>query len=160
MTERLMARVLGDEIRRARTAVGLSRAELAYQLAADIKERTIQMYELGTRQCTVARFIDICQRLDVAAPELLSRAMQRAKVDLHRLTVQVDLPTLLRDNSRDLEPLRGWAKNRLDASGQDGPSVVHLEPFVVRELAVLCGLTAWQFADRLGAFAPTANPVV
>ncbi|MDQ3577671.1 MAG: XRE family transcriptional regulator [Actinomycetota bacterium] len=118
------------------------------------------MYELGTRQCTVARFIDICQRLDVAAPELLSRAMQRAKVDLHRLTVQIDLPTLLRDDSGDLEPLRGWAKNRLDAFDRDGPSVVHLEPVVVRELAVLCGLTAWQLAERLGAFTPTSNPVV
>jgi transcriptional regulator with XRE-family HTH domain len=154
LTSDQVNRALGEELRRARTASGLSRAQVVADLVDDIHEQTLATYELGTRQCTVARLVQICRVLDLGAPDLLGLALQRAMVDLHLLKVQVDLHAVLADDSEELAPMRLWAANRLALSALDGSATVHLDPGTVVEMAFLCGLTVDGLAKHLRDFAP------
>lgn len=151
--ERTVARALGEELRRARSEVGWTRAELVERMRSEIHARTLANYEQGSRQCTVARFVEICEALGVAAPDVLGLALQRAKVQLLASSIQVDLQAVLNDTSTKLEPLRRWARNRL-ASNQNDRGVARLPKAAVHDMAALLDITDAELVEQLVRFTP------
>ncbi|PPK63220.1 helix-turn-helix transcriptional regulator [Actinokineospora auranticolor] len=71
--EREFTRRLGAEIMTARQARGWNRSTLATALAST-GEKSIRFYEQGRRRCSLYRLLEICDVLDVSAPDLLDRA--------------------------------------------------------------------------------------
>jgi transcriptional regulator with XRE-family HTH domain len=151
--DEVMARALGEELRRAREAVGWTREELVDRMISEIQPRTLASYEHGSRQCTVVRLVDVCRALRVPAPELLGIALQRAEVDLDNVCLQVDLPALVRDGREELAPLRTWAKRRLD--NDPGSRVAVLKWDVVQEMAIFFDYTRSQLVRYLMIFTPS-----
>jgi transcriptional regulator with XRE-family HTH domain len=149
VSDRILARVLGQEIRRAREGRGWTRAELAERLPSGIVERTLLSYEHGVRALSVARFIEICRTLGVAAAEILDNTLEKAR-DLRVFSFKIDLRALLRDERAEFEPVRLWARNRLN----DDPSTeVLLTPVTVREMASMVGVSHATLASYLVNFA-------
>lgn len=146
-------RALGEELRRARTSAGLTQADLVKLIPSDIHVQTLASYERGIRQCTVGRLIEICRALGVAAPDLLERAILRARqpVDLQIIGVAVDLHALVRDRQPELKPLRQWARNRI-ATDSSGSGIARIDWAVLQELSILVNLP--DLVDRLVQFTP------
>src|SRR4051812_49204740 len=62
--------VLGDEIRKARTAAGLTQEELAFR--ARLSRNYISLMELGTKSPTVETLLKLCEALEVKASALIA----------------------------------------------------------------------------------------
>jgi transcriptional regulator with XRE-family HTH domain len=154
VTERVISRAIGEELRRAREALGWSRSQLVAELPSGIGDRTLLSYEHGTRHLTVLRFIELCRALGVAAPTLLNHALQRSRIHLQNLMLQIDLRFLLNDRSDKFRPMHQWARNKLNEN-PDG--VVELPPSSVRELATFVGCTYQELANFLARFIPEEN---
>jgi transcriptional regulator with XRE-family HTH domain len=155
VAERAISRAVGEELRRAREAKGWSRAQLVGMLPSGIGDRTLLSYEHGTRHLTVLRLVELCRALGVAAPSLLNQALQRARIHLQNLVLQIDLRQLLADNSDTYRPMSQWARNKL-AENPDG--VVELAPSSVRELAAFVGCQHRGLANYLARFIPDELP--
>lgn len=93
-------------------------------------------------------------RVRVAAPTLLTRALQRALLELSNLVLRVDLQVLLKDRNEKFRPMEQWARNKLNAF-PDG--VVDLPPSSVRELATFAGYTYHELARYLARFTPESG---
>jgi transcriptional regulator with XRE-family HTH domain len=148
ISDKQFARVLGQEIRRAREARGWSRAQLVAQLPSGIGDRTLLSYEHGIRALSVARFIEICGALGVAATDILGSALEKAR-DLRAFSLRVDLRAILRDERPELAPVRLWARNRLE---EDPATEVLLAPVTVREMAAVFGISHATLAGYLIEF--------
>lgn len=155
IADQAISKALGEELRRVRDTVGLTRAEVVERATADIHARTYATYEHGTRQCTVARLVDICAALGVGAPEVLELALQRARLHLQTIGLQVDLHAVLRDTSAELKGLRSWAHNRL-AANLDSPGIARLTVPALQELAVCVGISRTELVRQLITFTPGA----
>jgi transcriptional regulator with XRE-family HTH domain len=153
----VLTRALGEELRRVRHSVGWTRAELVSRMPSEIHSRTLATYEQGVRQCTVARLVEICHVLGVAAPDVLGLALQRAQVDLQAVSLQVDLRAVLRDQRPELIPLRRWAEKRLE-SEKESSGVVRLQRAAVQEIAILLGYSMSILTRYLAGFAPQRSP--
>lgn len=151
VTDKVVSRAIGEELRRAREEKGWSRGLLVSRLPSGIGERTLLSYEHGTRQLTVLRLIEICRSLGVAPPTMLNQALQRAKIHLQNLALQIDLHDLLNDRTDKFRPMFQWARNRLNEN-PDG--MVELSPSSVRELAAFVGCTHQELAAYLARFIP------
>lgn len=148
VTDRAFARILGQEIRRAREARGWTRAQLVERLPSGIGDRTLLSYEHGIRFLTVVRFVEICRALGVAASEILHKAMEKAR-DLRAFSLRVNLRAVLRDKQDEFEPVRLWARNRL----KDNPNTeVLLAPGTIREMATVLGFSHGALAAYLAEF--------
>ena len=90
-------RVLGDELRSLRKQRGWTRKELNRRLQSDISLQTLATYELGTRQCSVVRLVEICVALGVPAHEVLARVHERVFGDAPAGHLSVDLATVVAD---------------------------------------------------------------
>jgi hypothetical protein len=90
--------------------------------------------------------------LDEDAPTLLARALQNARLYTDSSNLIIDLNALLKDDSDEFRPLISWARNTLDGNPPDG--VIHVEPVVVRNLALLIGRTHKELANYLARFLP------
>lgn len=155
VSDKALAKVLGQEIRREREARGWTRAELAEQLPSGIGERTLLSYEHGIRALSVVRLVEICRALGAATGELLDRALEKAR-DLRAFSLRVDLRALLRDHGPEFSAVHTWARNRLD----DNPTPeVHLTPATVREMAAIIGLSHIDLADYLFKFVSDDLPM-
>src|SRR5690349_10328107 len=91
LSDKLFSRMLGEELRCAREALGWSRLQLVARLPSGIGERTLLSYEHGTRHLTALRLVELCYALGVDAPTLLRRALQRARIHIENLPLQVQL---------------------------------------------------------------------
>lgn len=151
-SEKIIARAIGEELRRARETGGWSRAQLVTRLPSGIGDRTLMAYEHGLRQLTVSRLIELCRALGVGAPSLLGQALQKAQIYLQNLVLQVDLHLLLDDSTDKFRPMFQWARNRLHQRPEE--EVVELSPSAVRELAAFLGCTHDDLAGYLSRFAP------
>jgi transcriptional regulator with XRE-family HTH domain len=142
-------RVLGDELRRLRKQRGWTRRDLNRRLQSDISLQTLATYELGTRQCSVVRLVEICIALDEVPHELLARVHQRVFSDSPVGRIRIDLRKVVRDEQPELQPLRRWAKGRLaDTSAPHGPDV-SLDISALERMAELCGLETVELIARL-----------
>ena len=133
VTDRAFARILGQEIRRAREARGWSRVQLVEQVPSGIGDRTLLSYEHGIRQLSVVRFVEISKALGVAASELLARALEKAR-DLSSFSLWPSSPPRI-------------SRNRDRATN---PSVVG--KMFARGLAGLIGRTARHDRNSRRAF--------
>jgi transcriptional regulator with XRE-family HTH domain len=150
-------RVLGDEIRRLRKQRGWTRKDLNNRLQSEISLQTLATYELGTRQCSVVRFVEICLALDELPHELLARVHQRVFVDAPVGRIRLDLRAVVRDRQPKLLPLRRWAKGRLaEGAGQDVE--VHLDIAALERMAELCGMHTVELIKHLRRIVPPSPP--
>jgi hypothetical protein len=151
-----ISRALGEELRRAREALGLSRQKFVLGLPSGIGERTLLAYEHGLRALTVARFLELCEHLHLDATTVFGLALQKAKLYLNNLTLQVDLTKVIHARSTKFRPLVPWARNRL----RDTPDgIAHLTPSAVHELAAFLGHTRDDLANYLATLHPEPAPV-
>jgi transcriptional regulator with XRE-family HTH domain len=155
VAERAISRAVGEELRRTREAKGWSRAQLVGKLPSGIGDRTLLSYEHGTRHLTVLRLVELCRVLGVPAPTLLNRALQRARLHLQNLVLEIDLHQMLADKSDKFRPMFQWARNKLNEN-PDG--VVELAPTSVRELATFVGCSHRDLAKYLARFIPEDLP--
>jgi len=151
VTDKAFSRAIGEELRRAREENGWSRAQLVARLPSGIGERTLLSYEHGTRQLTVLRFNEICRALGIAAPTMLGQALQRARIHLQNLMLQIDLRELLNDKSDKFRPMFQWARNKLT---ENPGGVVELAPSSVQDLAAFVGCSHQELANYLAGFIP------
>jgi transcriptional regulator with XRE-family HTH domain len=151
VAEKVIARAIGEELRRAREANGWSRGYFVTRLPSGIGARTLLSYEHGTRHLTLLRFIELCRALGIAAPALLNQALQRARIHLQNLVLQVDLHRLLEDKTGKFLPMIQWAHNKLI---EYPVGVVELPPSSVRELATFLGCSYEELAAYLAGFLP------
>lgn len=156
-TAKALAKALGDELRRAREAKGLSRAQFVAMLPSGIGERTLLAYEHGLRQLTVVRFAELCDALDINAPGSFTHAMQRSSLYLEKFMLRVDLNKMLADKGNKFRPLFPWGRNRLNEVADDG--VVELSQEAIHELAVFVGQTHSAVAGYLARFVPDELPI-
>lgn len=156
-TGKALAKALGDELRRAREAKGLSRAQFVAMLPSGIGERTLLAYEHGLRQLTVVRLAELCDALDINAPGTFTHALQRSSLYLEKFVLRVDLNQMLADRGNKFRPLFPWARNRLNEV-VDG--VVELTPEAIHELAAFIGQQHSAVAQYLARFTPEDPPTV
>ena len=142
-------RVLGDEIRRLRKQRGWTRKDLNERLQSDISLQTLATYELGTRQCSIVRFVEICLALDERPHELLARVHERVFTDAPVGRIRVDLRKVVRDRQPELLPLRRWATGRLAEESSPHSTEVHLDISALEQMAELCGLSTVDLIARL-----------
>nr|CEL15213.1 hypothetical protein [Kibdelosporangium sp. MJ126-NF4] len=112
-------------------------------MQSDISLQTLATYELGTRQCSMVRFVEICLALDELPHELIARVHERVFTDSPRGRVRIDLRQVVRDDHSELLPLRRWARDRLDhypAGHTAGAAEVHLDFAALERMAELCGM--------------------
>lgn len=150
-------RVLGDELRRLRKQRGWTRRDLNKRLQSDISLQTLATYELGTRQCSVVRLVEICLALDEVPHELLARVHQRVFSDARVGRIRLDLRKVVRDQQHELQPLRRWAKGKLaeEANGQPVTDV-NLDIAALERMAELCNLETVELIARLRAITGSA----
>lgn len=154
LTDKVISRSVGEELRRRREELGWSREDLVGRLPSGIGERTLLAYEHGTRHMTVLRLIELCRALSTSAPDVLRRALQRTQIHLANLPLLVDLQHLLQDENMTFHPLRQWARNRLN----DAPNgVAEVSPDAVRELAASIGRTPGDLTTYLARFLPEGD---
>lgn len=154
VTEQTISRAIGEELRRAREGLGWSRSQLVARLPSGIGDRTLLSYEHGTRHLTVLRFIEISQALGIAAPTLLTQALQRSRIHLQNLALRIDLRFLLNERNDKFRPMHQWARNKLNENPE---GIVELPPSSVRELATFAGFTYLELANFLARFIPEEN---
>ncbi len=155
-TAKAVARAIGEELRRAREALGWSRGYLVSRLPSGIGARTLLSYEHGTRHFTMLRFIELCHALNVSTPGLLALALQRARISLSNFALCVDLRALLADHTPEFRSLIVWAHNKLiECPG----GVVEIAPAAVRELATMIGCPHHDLADYFARFTPDAEQI-
>jgi transcriptional regulator with XRE-family HTH domain len=142
-------RVLGDEIRRLRKQRGWTRKDLNNRLQSEISLQTLATYELGTRQCSVVRFVEICMALDELPHELLARVHERVFTDAPVGRIRIDLRTVVRDRQPELLPLRRWAMGRLADDSGHHSAEVHLDIAALERMAELCGMDTLELIKRL-----------
>lgn len=142
-------RVLGDEIRRLRKQRGWTRKDLNDRLQSDISLQTLATYELGTRQISVVRMVELCLALGELPHELLARVHDRVFTRAPRGRLRVDLREVVRDTQPELGPLRRWANGRLsDPEGARSPEVA-LDITALERMAELCGIEVVDLITRL-----------
>lgn len=157
VTDGAIARHLGDELRRVRDALGLTRQQVIDRMDSDIHPQTLASYENGIRQCTIVRLVEICRALGVSAGDVVTLSLQRAKTELYSQTLLVDLPALLRHSDMTFDQVRTWARMRI-ANGAGEANIARLEPAAVREMAFIFGVPLDEFIAHLAAFTPPSSP--
>ncbi|CRK62205.1 hypothetical protein [Alloactinosynnema sp. L-07] len=151
-------RVLGDEIRRLRKQRGWTRKDLNGRLQSEISLQTLATYELGTRQCSVVRFVEICLALEEHPHDLMARVHDRVFAGKALGGIKVDLRTIVRHQAQDLMPLRRWAAERLAEHTGPAPAEVHLDISAIERMAELCGLDTMTLVGRLTALRSPPGP--
>jgi hypothetical protein len=151
VTKEAIARAIGDELCRVRESLGLSRLRFAELLPSGIGERTVLSYEHGRRHMSQLRFLELCHTLGVVAPTLLAQALQRARIHLANLELQIDLRALINDGNHTFRPMVQWARNKLN---KHPTGIVGVSPSSVEELADFIGHTSQDLAKYLTRFTP------
>ncbi|WP_394613396.1 helix-turn-helix domain-containing protein [Lentzea sp. JNUCC 0626] len=133
-------RVLGDEIRSLRKQRGWTRKELNKRLQTEISLQTLATYELGTRQCSVVRLVEICHALDVPAHEVLARVHERFFGDTPAGHLTLSLTAIAASDNPRILPLKRWAAGRLHALPPGASPEIHLDLPALENMAQLCQL--------------------
>lgn len=156
VSAKVISRAIGEELRRTREMLGLSREQLVAQMPSGIGSRTVLSYEHGTRHLTVLRLVEICRALCVDTATLLTRGLQRARIHVETMVLHVDLRELHRDTTRSntFRPMAQWARNALNEH-PDG--VMPIDPAAVRNLALFIGCPYLDLANYLARFTPDDN---
>lgn len=150
-------RVLGDELRSLRKQRGWTRKELNSRLQSEISLQTLATYELGTRQVSVVRLVEICAALAVPAHEVLARVHERVFGNAPTGHLSLNLVAIVADERRELMPLRRWAQGRLHSLPMGQSPQVHLDLPALEYMAQLCQLTTVELIRALRDMGGTAR---
>jgi transcriptional regulator with XRE-family HTH domain len=145
---------LGDELRRARDAAGLSRDDVRARLGAQITDRTLYAYERGETGISVNRFVELSQAIGVEPAAVLELALQRARMDARVLLV--NLHAVLDDQRSDLAPIRQWATNHI---AHDPTGVVRVSLDAISQMAVMIDCPTHTLVAYLYSFPPASAPL-
>ncbi|PXY20895.1 helix-turn-helix transcriptional regulator [Prauserella muralis] len=138
-------RVLGEELRKLRKKRGWTRKQLNERLQSEISLQTLATYELGTRQCSVVRLVELCLAMDERPQNLLERVHRRVFSD-EPGRVRLNLARVVADDQPELGPLRRWAQGRLaQSTGEE----VQLDFSALERMAELCNLDTQDLLARL-----------
>lgn len=138
-------RVLGTELRKLREKKGWTRKDLNQRLQSEISLQTLATYELGTRQCSVVRLVELCLAMGEQPQDLLARVHRQVCTDKPG-RIRVNLVHVVADDQPDLLPLRRWAQGRLAGAA---PPEVHLDVPALEQMAELCGIPTQDLITRL-----------
>jgi transcriptional regulator with XRE-family HTH domain len=141
-------RILGDELRKLRRQRGWTRKELNQHLQSEISLQTLATYELGTRQCSVVRLVELCVAMDELPQDLLAKVHRRVVVD-EPGRVRVDLTKVIADGQPELLPLRRWAEDRLNRAAPMASTEIQLDLPALERMAELCGIPTVDLIGRL-----------
>ena len=150
-----VSRALGDELRRVRESLGLTRGAFVCRLPSRIGERTLLAYEHGVRLLTVVRFLELCEGLEASPTDLLAEALQRAKLHLSHLKLRIDLNKVVNDRNMNFRPLVQWARNRLNHTPN---GIIEVSPDAILELAAVVGHSQKDLTHYLCRFTPGPDP--
>lgn len=139
--------LLGQELRRAREKAGLSRPELAAQLASGVAERTLNSWEIGYRRIEISSIIEICDVLGVSVPDIFRAVVEQLRTP-SMLDVRVNPRALAEDTTKKYERIQEWARKR------SADKSVVLTSRTVREMAAMANLTHDDLARYLLKFSP------
>jgi transcriptional regulator with XRE-family HTH domain len=142
-------RVLGDELRRVRKQRGWTRRELQNHLGTTVSLQTLATYELGTRQCSVVRLVELCLAMDVLPHDVLARVHDRVFSHERPGQIRVDLAGVVHDDQPELLPLRRWAQDRLGQLEPGASPEVHLDLPALERMAELCRIDTVELISRL-----------
>jgi transcriptional regulator with XRE-family HTH domain len=148
-------RALGEELRKVRKRRGWTRKELNERLQSEISLQTLATYELGTRQCSVVRLVELCIAMEETPQDLLARVHRRVFTD-EPGRVRVALDAVIRDDQPELQPLRRWCQDRLRQAG-GAQADVQLDRQALEWLAELCGMPVAELVSRLDNLASNKN---
>lgn len=85
-------RAVGEELQAARNRLGWTRNQLVQCVQINMPVNTYACYEQGVRSCSITRLVELCDTLEIAAPDLLNRALQRiARITFPRITSDPDV---------------------------------------------------------------------
>lgn len=146
-------RVLGDELRKLRKRRGWTRKELGEHMQSDISLQTLATYELGTRQCSVVRLVELCLAMQELPQDLLARVHTRMFTD-EPGRIKLDLSRVVADPQPELLPLRRWAADRLRS--ESSPEI-HLDLPAIEQLAQLCLMDTVDLLAKLRKLAATGS---
>jgi transcriptional regulator with XRE-family HTH domain len=141
-------RILGDELRKLRRQRGWTRKELNTHLQSEISLQTLATYELGTRQCSVVRLVELCVAMDELPQDLLAKVHRRVFLD-EPGRVRVDLRKVIADDQPELQSLRKWAAGRLAEDTGVAAHEVQLDLSALERMAELCGIPTVDLVGRL-----------
>jgi transcriptional regulator with XRE-family HTH domain len=141
-------RVLGEELRKLRRRRGWTRKQLNQHLQSQISLQTLATYELGTRQCSVVRLVELCIAMDELPQNLLAKVHSRVFID-EPGRVRIDLTKVIADAQPELLPLRRWAEDRLNAATGTATKEVQLDLAALERMAELCGLATVDLIAKL-----------
>ncbi|HEY2059904.1 helix-turn-helix domain-containing protein [Amycolatopsis sp. NBC_01480] len=151
-------RILGDELRKLRRGRGWTRKELNRHLQSEISLQTLATYELGTRQCSVVRLVELCVAMDELPQDLLAKVHRRVFVE-EPGRVRVDLHRVIAEAAPELLPLRRWAEDRLRQAADPGPdsssAEVSLDLAALERMAELCDLPTVELITHLRKLQPS-----
>lgn len=151
VTHKAISKAVGQELRRTREALGLSRDMFVELLPSSFGARSLLAYEHGTRNMTVARFVELCHPLHASPPDLLGTSLQKARIYLENLTLQVDLRELMQYQSTGYEPLLTWAGNKLT---QTPSGIAAVTSSARQEMAALMSCDHNDLTRHLAKFLP------
>lgn len=151
-------RILGEELRGLRERRGLTRRDLRHRLQSDLSLQTIATYELGTRQCSVVRLVELCLALDETPDRLLERVAERYFAGAATPgRIRVDLRKVVQADHHDLVPFQRWAAGKLAEGDGARPGEVNLDIGALERLAELCGLETAELIARIRAISEPAG---
>lgn len=142
-------RVLGDEIRLLRKRRGWTRKDLNDRMHSEISLQTLATYELGTRQVSVVRLVEICHALGELPHELLARVHERVFTTAPVGRIRIDLRKIAGDHAPELLPLRRWATGKLAEEPTPPCAEVHLDIAALEQMAQLCGMRTVDLIAKL-----------
>lgn len=148
----VLGKAIGHQLRRARQAAGMTRAQLVARIGSGIHPQTLATYERGIRHCTSVRLIEICIAMGVSAPDIIQWAMQTTHADLPTIGIKADLRAIIHTKQEIPAPIQTWVKARL----RDDPEadVAHLSWADLHELTELWRIEQSALVALLLEFTP------
>lgn len=147
-------RAMGLEISVARKRNHLPLATLATHVSFGTNARALALCEQGYLPVSTLQFVNICETIGVAAPEILGRAVRRHHAFVEQLQVRVDLHLVHHSTRTRFFALKPWAHRQLSA--HPAALMVDLPPTTVSSLANRIDLPHHDVAQHLaGCYAAT-----
>ena len=141
-----LALEIGQALRRARHARGLTLRELGQRSAGRFKSTSVAGYERAERKITVERFCELADFYGVAPARLLAHALRAAK---GIPPIVVDLSRIDGVNSNEGRLLAQFAREILDLRGRKGTDEVTIRAGDLEVLATISGDDPERFLERI-----------
>lgn len=133
------ARVVGDVLRQARTARGLTLRGVGVSSGGRFKPSVIGGYERGERSISLARFCQLAEFYGVPADRLLSQVLERLEPAARRETV-LDLGLVERMDDDQGRAVADFVRNVKRERGDPAQDVITLRAGDLEAIALSSGI--------------------